>query len=251
MKKNIFAFLICILFVVLGIFIIHKSTDIKGFEIGFANIILFGLGCLIFPFVLADEYRLKKELAIQINQISILPGKKFYIDKLRPVSFLSVLFLSSVFFLAFSKRLDTFQYIFIGLGIFSFIFLMLVLFKKIFQETISIDFEGIHIGKSDYYFIIRFDNIKSIQLTEWNSVAYICFEFINPEDCTRYLFTKNQNREKIIKDVYKTFESGIKYFGYPYFFAPTRFKLSPAFLFRLIESYLKNPEKRSELKLIS
>lgn len=239
------------MFVVLGIFIIQKSTDNKGFEIGFANIILFGLGCLMFPFIFADEYRLKKELALQINQISIKPGKKFYIDKLRPVSFLAVLFLSSVFFLAFSKRIDTFQFIFIGLGVLSFIFLILVFTKKILQETISIYEDGIYIGKSDYYFIIRFDNIKSINLSEWNSNAYLCFEFLNPEDCTRYLFTKNQNREKIVKEIYKTFESGIKYFGYPYFFAPTRFKLSPAFLFRLIESYLKNPEKRSELKLIS
>ncbi len=238
------------MFVVLGIFIINKSSDIKGFEIGFANIIIFGLACFVFPFIFADEYRLKKELALQINQISIKPHKKFYIDKLRPVSFLSVLFLASVFFLAFSKRIDTFQYIFIGLGILSFLFLMLVLFKKILQETISISEEGIHIGKSDYYFIIRFDNIKSINLMEWNSVAYISFELINPEDCTRYLFTKNQNREKIVKEIYKTFENGIKYFEYPYFFAPSRFKLSPAFLFRLIESYLKNPEKRSELKLL-
>lgn len=248
MKKNIFAFIICLFFVLIGILMIHKSKSIDQFEIGFANVIFFGLGLLVLPFIIAEEYRFKKELELQIQKISIPSGKRFFLDKIKPIGFLSVVFLSSVFFLVLSKRFSTLQIIFTGLCFFNFLFLILIFSKKLLNDFISISNEGIFIGKSSYYFIIRFENIKSISLNQFNSVTYICFEFLNPEDCTRYLFVKGSGREKTVKKIYRTFQNGIQYFGYPYFFSPERFKLSSALFYRLIEFYLKNPERISELK---
>jgi hypothetical protein len=247
MKKIVLLLFISFVFVCLGILILLRHQNLDQFEMGLANIILFGFALIVFLILLQKEIRLRKETKLEIKNIEIIAGVRFYQDQ-RPhyFGFFYVL-ISAVIFLSLSKRIGFLQISFFILGIISLSLIVALYFKLILQNYIIFQFDGIQFGKRNFYYVLRWDNIQYFTTGKLHSNPMIFLEALNPEDCIRYLFIQKGKREKIIGQIFTNFSNNRMATGNSIILNSELYRLSTYFSFKILEKYVNHPELRGEL----
>jgi hypothetical protein len=124
-----------------------------------------------------------------------------------------------------------------------------VLFGFIAREYLVFEFDGMRMGFKNYSYILRWDNIRKISSDEWHSNMAVFITLINPEDTTRYLFVNKGRRDKTVKKIYSKISWTLTMAGAHILILPERYGLDTGYFFRMLEGYLKYPERRQELKV--
>ncbi len=115
------------------------------------------------------------------------------------------------------------------------------------QNYILFNDDGIHFGKRNFYYVLRWENIQNFKIGKLHSNSVIFLEALNPEDCIRYLFIQKGRREKIIQQIFTNFSNNLLSTGYSVILNSELYILSTYFSFRLIQKYVNFPELRKEL----
>jgi hypothetical protein len=247
-KSNWLLLFINILFVALGIFLMFFSKDDKGFKVGLMSSSFFGFGLFVFAYTTYLNYKTKKQLDEKINDINISPDRKIFVDKSK-IYFLSFVFilLSFILFYTYQDSIQQilFSILFLILGIY---FLLGTFFKFIQTDFIQIGYDGIQKGNRKFSYLIRWDNIQSYSIGEYHSNPAIFIRLLNPEDCSRYLYSNKGNREKNVHKLYNQILNNLTYASSHILILPDRHGLSAAYLYKVIDKYTRIPETRIELK---
>ncbi len=241
--------LISLVFSILGGFIAvnGKTADEKNLGIGCLG--LFGLSFVTFVYFAWRKRVFEKQIEENASSISVEGGRKFQIDKSKYYIISIILgFLGS--FLAYFVRLNLIFTIATSLmACLGFFVFFGVLFGFLAKEYLIFEFDGIRMGFKNYSYIIRWDNILKFSSDEWHSNMAIFIHLINPEDTTRYLYVSKGRRDKTVKVIYSKISWSLSMAGAHILILPERFGLDAGYFFRMLEGYLKHPERRIELKV--
>ena len=239
---------ISFVFSILGGFIALYGKNIEEQNLGWGCLGLFGVCFFTFSYFAWRKAVFERQIKENATFVSIEGGRRFDVEK-RKLYILSIILFFLGGFLSYFVRLNfIFTLATATLSILGFFIFFGVLFGFLAREYLVFEFDGIRMGYENYSFIIRWDNVRKISNNEWNHHAAVFINLINPEDITRYLFVKKGRRDSTIKTLHKKIGWNLTMTGYPILILPERFGLDCGYFFRMLDSYLKFPERRQELK---
>ena len=241
--------LISFAFSLMGGFIAINGKNADEKNLGFGCLGLFGLAFITFSYFAWRKKVFEKQLKQNINSISVEPNRKFHIDKNKYYAISIILFFFGSFLAYFVRLSLIFTIVTSIMAFIGFFVFFGVLFGLLAKEYIVFEFDGIRMGYKNYSYIIRWDNIMQFSSDEWHSNMAIFIQLINPEDTTRYLYVNKGRRDKTVKAIYSKISWSLSMTGAHILILPERFGLDAGYFFRLIEGYLKFPERRIELKV--
>lgn len=241
--------LVSFAFSILGGFIALNGKTADERNLGIGCLGLFGLSFFTFVYFAWRKRVFEKQIKANAGSISIEGGEKFQIDKSKYYVMSIILFFLGSFLAYFVKINLLFLIATLCLALIGFLVFFGVLFGFLAREYLIFEFDGMRIGFKNYSYILRWDNIRKISSDEWHNNMAVFINLINPEDTTRYLFVSKGRRDKTIKEIYKKIGWNLSMTGAHILILPERFGLDTGYFFRMLEGYLKFPEKRIELKI--
>ena len=247
--KTALLLLVSFVFSILGGFIALNGKTIEERNLGIGCLGLFGLSFITFIYFAWRKRVFEKQIQANASSVSIEGGRRFQIDKSKYYVMAIILFFLGGF-LAFYVRINLLFMVACALmGLTGFLVCFGVLFGFIAREYLVFEFDGMRMGFKNYSFILRWDNIRKISSDEWHSNMAVFITLINPEDTTRYLFVNKGRRDKTVKKIYSKISWTLTMAGAHILILPERYGLDAGYFFRMLEGYLKYPERRQELKV--
>ncbi|MBK8396619.1 MAG: hypothetical protein IPL26_15470 [Leptospiraceae bacterium] len=246
--QTILLLFISFTFSVLGGFIGLYGKTIDERNLGWGCLGLFGISFFIFSYSAWRKSVFEKQILENAKFVSIEGGKRFNVEKRKLYIASIILFFLGGFlsyFLKINLMFTILTAVISGLGFFIFFG---ILFGFIAREYLVFEFDGIRMGYENYSYIIRWDNVRKISSDEWNHNMAVFITLLNPEDITRYLFVKKGRRDSTIKTIHKKISWNLSMTSHHILILPERFGLDSGYFYRMLESYLKFPERRQELK---
>lgn len=223
-----------------------QSADDKN--LGYGSIGLFGIWFLTFAFFGWRRSIFQRKIIEDATKVSIEGGRKFKIEKSK-YYIVSIILISLGVFLSYFIRINlVFTISFFILSTIGLIMLLGVLFGFFARDYLIFEADGIRVGLKKYFYIIRWDNVMKVTSGELRNHVAVFINLISPEDTTRYLYVKKGRRDRTIKKVYSIIRRNLNITNYHLVILPERFGLDAGHFYRMLEGYLKYPEKRIELK---
>ncbi len=241
--------LVSFVFSILGGFIALNGKTIEERNLGIGCLGLFGLSFFTFIYFAWRKRVFEKQIKANASSVSIEGGRRFQIDKSKYYVMAIMLFFLGGFLSFFVRISLPFMILTAFVGLIGFLLFFGVLFGFIAREYLIFEFDGIRMGFKNYSYILRWDNIMKISSDEWHSNIAVFITLINPEDTTRYLFVNKGRRDKTIKKIYSKISWTLTMASAHILILPERYGLDAGYFFRMLEGYLKYPERRQELKL--
>jgi hypothetical protein len=246
--QTILLLFISFLFSILGGFIALYGKNVDEKNLGLGCLGLFGICFFTFAYFSWRRKVFERQIKENAEFVSIEGGKRFNVEKNRFYIISIILFLFGGFLFYFVKLGLVFKILTCLMSFLGLIIFLGVLFGFLAKEYIVFEFDGIRMGFKNYSYIIRWDNIMRISAGEWHNNMAVFINLINPEDTTRYLYVSKGRRDNTIKKIYTKISWNLNSTNAHILVLPERFGLDSGYFFRMLESYLKYPEKRIELK---
>ncbi|MCB1179906.1 MAG: hypothetical protein KDK36_20180 [Leptospiraceae bacterium] len=229
---------------IIGILMTIIQRNPKDFGNGISISLFFLMCAIVLFYSIYSDQKIKKELEIPIEKISIEGGRKIYFSKFKIYSTGFILFISFGIISYFSSINKIFTFITFGVSILGGVVIILALTGIIGKQFISFEENGLRIGDKKGSFLLNWDNFF-YSLEEWNNNHFIFFTIHN------YNLIEWQegsiNKDKLLTSYYKAFGTNRNMMGCDYFFNPSHYGFSPAIFYRAVEIFVKDPHERFNL----